>query len=73
MKNIEENQKHRDIYFIRKLLGKKKAQQFEAMEFDPSAIDEMWELSRGNMIIYRSRLLNAIKQINAIKQAEEEK
>ena len=65
------NQKHRDIYFIQKLLGKRLAEQFEALEFDPSAIDEMWELSRGNAIVYRARLLNAIKQINAIEQAAE--
>lgn len=62
MQTIIKAQKHRDIYFIKKLLGKRLAEQFEAMEFDPTATDEMWKMSKGNAIIYRAYLLNAIKQ-----------
>ena len=60
---------YNDIYFIQKLLGKKKAEQFEAMEFDPTATAEMWKMSKGNVIIYLAYLLNAIKQS---EEAEED-
>ena len=63
------NQKHRDIYFIKKLLGKRLAEQFEAMEFDPTATDEMWKVARHNPIVYRSFLIAAI---TATAEAEED-
>ena len=60
-----------DIYFIQKLLGKKKAAQFEAMEFDPLATAEMWKMSKGNVIVFRAYLLNAIKQSEEAQEVEE--
>ena len=68
MQTIINTQKHRDIYFIQKLLGKRLAEQFEALEFDPTATDEMWQIARHNPIVYRSFLIAAITAAEEVEE-----